>query len=85
MNMLAMCNYTELNMKRGGDGKGVKVWCFKPGYVAANSSGDHAGDSDVGRGAEDAMVSARGLVDVVEGRRDGDVGRFVEAVGVIPW
>jgi hypothetical protein len=31
------------------------------------------------------MVSARGLVDGVEGRRDGDVERFVEAGGVIPW
>lgn len=53
---------------------GVKVWAVAPGFFATD-----IGEGDPGAmrkmGAGDPAVGGEALVDVVEGRRDGDVGR----------
>lgn len=64
--------------------KGVKVWGVDPGLCAT----DFAGEYSMARGRDPAEGGAI-VVDVIEGRRDADVGRvcfdqYGEA-GVRPW
>ncbi|KUJ09722.1 NAD(P)-binding protein [Mollisia scopiformis] len=81
LNMLAMCHHAELGPK------GVKVWTFNPGYVVTNLSGTgEAGRQErIKNGAGDAKESAEGILKLVDGRRDQDVGKFVNKDGIHPW
>lgn len=81
LNMLMVCHHVEFKER------GIKVWAFNPGYVVTNLSGTgEAGIQErISNGAGDARVSARSLVEIVSGKRDGDVGKHIEAEGVIPW
>ena len=65
----------------------MKFWAFNPGYVVTNLSGTgEAGIQErINNGAGDARISARGLVEIVNGKRDGDVGKHIEGEGVVPW
>ncbi|CZR66410.1 related to short chain dehydrogenase [Phialocephala subalpina] len=81
MNMMMMCHHAELGPK------GVKVWAFNPGYVVTNLSGtgEQGRQERISNGAGDAGESARGIVRLVDGRRDADVGRFVNKDGFHAW
>lgn len=78
LNMLAACHVMELGPR------GVKVWAVCPGYVVTNLGG---GDREAKErtGATSASGSAELVKSVVEGGRDGDVGRFVHKDGVYDW
>lgn len=81
INMLVACQHVE-------DGpRGVKLWAFDPGYVVTNLSGtgEKGIQERIDRGAGDARESARALVDIVLGKRDGDVGKLVHKDGEHPW
>jgi NAD(P)-dependent dehydrogenase (short-subunit alcohol dehydrogenase family) len=79
LNMLAACHAMEFKEW------GCKVWAFDPGFVITNLTGE----ADRGRrrkqGAESSEVSARALLRIVVGERDGEVGRHVHKDGVHPW
>jgi NAD(P)-dependent dehydrogenase (short-subunit alcohol dehydrogenase family) len=81
LNMLTAYDYAHL-----GD-QGVKVWSCCPGYVVTNLSG--TGESGVqervARGAGSPKESADGLLAIVEGKRDADVGKFVHKNGIYGW
>lgn len=81
LNMLVACNVVTYGPK------GVKAWAFDPGYVVTNLSG--TGEKGVEerkqRGAGDPRISAQSLADIVDGKRDGDVGKFVHGNGIYPW
>jgi NAD(P)-dependent dehydrogenase (short-subunit alcohol dehydrogenase family) len=81
LNMLMVCHHVELKER------GIKVWAFNPGYVVTNLSGTgEAGIQErIRNGAGDASVSAKALVEIVAGTRDGDVGKHIDGEGVIPW
>lgn len=79
--MLMMCHHVELGAK------GVKVFAFNPGYVVTNLSGtgEQGVQERIRNGAGDLKESAEGIVRCVEGRRDADVGKFVNKDGFHLW
>ncbi|KAF9890000.1 hypothetical protein FE257_006680 [Aspergillus nanangensis] len=79
LNMFVVQQYKELNKK------GVKVFAVCPGLVRSNLRGkDEESVSESGI-AGDPKESGRTILSVIEGRRDGDLGRFVHAGGVYAW
>jgi NAD(P)-dependent dehydrogenase (short-subunit alcohol dehydrogenase family) len=81
LNMLMACNQADLGPK------GFKVWAFNPGYVVTNLSGtgEKGRQERIRNGAGDASVSAKALANVVEGKRDADVGKHVHKDGIHLW
>jgi NAD(P)-dependent dehydrogenase (short-subunit alcohol dehydrogenase family) len=81
LNMLAICNHVALRPQ------GIKVWTYCPGYVVTNLSGtgEKGRRERVERGARDPKESAEGILAIVEGKRDSEVGKFVHKDGVYPW
>lgn len=81
LNMLTAYDYARL-----GD-KGVKVWAYCPGYVVTNLSGtgEKGIQERVERGARSPKESAEGLLAIVEGKRDADVGKFIHKDGIYGW
>ena len=63
--------------------EGVRVWAVNPGWRATNLSGN--AEAAAKRGALDPEGGALVIVDVVEGRKDGDVGKHVDENGGLDW
>lgn len=61
----------------------VKVWCISPGYLATGLGGNK--ERNVQRGAIDPAIGGRFVKDVLEGKRDGDVGKVIQREIVQPW
>lgn len=82
MNMLAAChryNYAEW---------GCKVLAFNPGFCVSNLTGEKGREMRIELGARDPQDPAVALVDVVLGKRDGDIeknGMVDLDGGVLPW
>ncbi|RYP57239.1 hypothetical protein DL770_010709 [Monosporascus sp. CRB-9-2] len=82
MNMMAAChkyNYAEL---------GWKVCAFNPGFCVTNLTGPKGREMRIQAGARPARDAADALVEVVQGKRDGDVAKsgIVDLDGgVQPW
>ncbi|TVY93865.1 Short-chain dehydrogenase/reductase [Lachnellula willkommii] len=81
LNMLTAYDHVQL-----GD-KGIKIWAFCPGYVVTNltGTGEQGVQERIARGAGSPKESASGLLAIVEGKRDADVGKFVHKDGVYGW
>ncbi|KAJ9641164.1 hypothetical protein H2204_002842 [Knufia peltigerae] len=80
MNMATACMYASYK------DWGCKVWSFDPGFVVTNLSGAENRDRRVSMGAQSSETSAKGLREIVEGVRDGEVGKFVGREGsTFPW
>lgn len=62
---------------------GVKVWCISPGLLATNLGGNAEALRKMG--AEDPVVGGNFIRDVLEGKRDMDVGRVINRAGIQPW
>ena len=81
----AAMNMIALNEKIEYAGKGLKVFVACPGFVRSNLRGTGE-DARSGWGkAGDPEVSGRMVLDIVSGKRDGDVGKFVWTNGTYPW
>ncbi|GKT45178.1 short-chain dehydrogenase/reductase tropE [Colletotrichum spaethianum] len=79
LNMLTACQHVALQEF------GVKVWSFCPGYVITDIGGDREFRATQG-GADSSETSAQGILEIVEGKRDDEVGRFLGRYGKqIPW
>ncbi|KAI1778779.1 NAD(P)-binding protein [Hypoxylon cercidicola] len=63
---------------------GVKVWAVSPGFLATGLGGFGA-DRMRQMGALDPSVGGQLIRDVVQGKRDADVGKIVRSNGVQPW
>ncbi|XXH02197.1 hypothetical protein Hte_008565 [Hypoxylon texense] len=63
---------------------GVKVWCISPGALATGLGGIGA-DKMRQLGALHPSVGGQLIRDVVQGKRDADVGKVVRSNGVQPW
>ena len=63
---------------------GVKVWGVGPGFLATNLGGMSVEEARK-RGAGDPSAGGEIVRSVVEGERDGDVGRIVVKGGISPW
>ena len=73
LNMLTAYSYTL------PEAEGVKVWSFCPGYVVTDLGGDR--ELKTSMGVDSSETSARGILEIVEGKRDAEVGKFVEREG----
>ena len=79
LNMLMMCHHVEFM------DKGIKVFAFDPGYVVTNLTGEADRENRIKRGAGDPADSAKAIVDIVNGSRDSDAGKFLHMDGLYPW
>jgi NAD(P)-dependent dehydrogenase (short-subunit alcohol dehydrogenase family) len=82
------CSKTALNMlmldwnhKLKADG--VKVWCVGPGILATNLG--NVPEKAKEMGAKHPSIGGRLIKRVVEGERDGSVGKIVIEAGIMPW
>ncbi|KAH7396399.1 hypothetical protein BKA66DRAFT_409312 [Pyrenochaeta sp. MPI-SDFR-AT-0127] len=91
-NMISSCLYVELGLgveqvdvaKTGGeeaDGKLIKVFCYDPGFTISNLTQHNTKESGA-RSAEESVVS---IMDVVDGKRDEEAGKFIHNTGGYPW
>lgn len=81
----AAVNMLVVEWAKGLEKDGVRVWGVDPGRCVTNLAGE--GLEEVARkmGAREAVDGARLVVEVMEGKRDGEVGRVVWDKGVRPW
>ncbi|KAM0256035.1 hypothetical protein ACHAQJ_005234 [Trichoderma viride] len=63
---------------------GVKVWAVSPGFLATGLGGVGA-EQLKKMGALDPSVGGNFVKDVIEGKRDQDVGKVIHANGIQPW
>jgi NAD(P)-dependent dehydrogenase (short-subunit alcohol dehydrogenase family) len=68
LNMSTAYQYAQLK-------DGFKVWTYCPGYVVTDLGGDR--EERKAQGLESSETSAQGLLQIVQGERDADVGGFV--------
>ncbi|KAH8728126.1 hypothetical protein GQ44DRAFT_737819 [Phaeosphaeriaceae sp. PMI808] len=79
LNMLTAYQYVQLQ------GLGFKVWAYCPGYVISDLTNNREIRSQV-PWCESSETSAQGILDIVHGERDADVGQFVtKRGGKYPW
>lgn len=64
-------------------GDGVKVWAVSPGFLATKLGGDQEANKKMGAG--DPALGGALIRDIIEGARDGDVGKVVSQSGIQPW
>lgn len=62
---------------------GVKVWSISPGFLATGLGGNQEASKSLGAG--DPATAGEFVKNVLEGQRDGDVGRVLTRQGVQPW
>ena len=65
--------------------KGVMVFVVCPGLVRSYLRGHSEEEVSSGGRAGDPAVSGQLILDVIEGKRDADVGRLIHKDGVYPW
>lgn len=63
---------------------GVLIHCIDPGLLAT-SFGGTTPDEQRKYGAEEPIVGGRFIRDVIEGKRDQDVGKLINKDGIVPW
>lgn len=64
---------------------GVKVWAYCPGFVITDLQDDREAREAL-PWCESSETSAQGVLDIVKGERDEDVGKFVtKRGGMYPW
>jgi NAD(P)-dependent dehydrogenase (short-subunit alcohol dehydrogenase family) len=73
LNMLTGYQYYQLK------DVGAKVWSYCPGYVTTDLGRDR--DVRVQQGIDSSETSAQGILEIVEGKRDAEVGTFVARYG----
>ncbi|ORX96500.1 hypothetical protein BCR34DRAFT_593832 [Clohesyomyces aquaticus] len=74
LSMITACHFVEF-------GPEVKVFAYDPGFTVSNL-GPH---NNVESGARSAEESVRPLVEVLDGKRDGEAGLLLHNTGVWPW
>ncbi|KAH7355933.1 short chain dehydrogenase [Pyrenochaeta sp. MPI-SDFR-AT-0127] len=78
LNMLTACQHVALQEVGG------TAWAYCPGYVITDLTGDR--ENRKNQGAESSETSAHGILEIVEGQRDSEVGKFVTKYGKqFPW
>ena len=64
-----------------GEKKKMKVFCYDPGFTVSNL-GPHNKKEFGARSAEETVKS---IMEVVDGKRDEEVGKFIHNTGEYPW
>lgn len=80
----AAMNMMMLNWVRLLKEDNVRIWCISPGFLATSMGGIGA-EVLKKMGAGDPSIGGHFIKDVVEGKRDEDVGKVINSTGVQPW
>ena len=75
LSMVTACQWVEYGPL------GIKVFAYDPGFTQSNLGPHNKAEN----GARPAAESVMPLIDVLEGKRDDEVGRFLHNTGVYPW
>ncbi|RDW89899.1 Cytochrome P450 [Aspergillus mulundensis] len=75
LNMVTACQVVDF------EPYGVKVFLYDPGFTQS-SLGPH---NKAENGARNVRDSVRPLMDVLEGKRDGETGRILHNTGIYSW
>ncbi|GKT41952.1 short-chain dehydrogenase/reductase tropE [Colletotrichum spaethianum] len=59
----------------------AKVWAYCPGYVVTNLTGENDRQNRIDSGADSSETSAQGILEILQGKRDSEVGKFVARFG----
>ncbi|KAJ5297652.1 hypothetical protein PENANT_c005G02222 [Penicillium antarcticum] len=81
----AALNMMTIQMHKRLKDQTVRVFAFCPGLVRSNLRGASEDAVTAQGNAGDPMVSANALLEIIEGQRDEDVGKFVHKDGCYPW
>lgn len=73
LNMLTAYQYQQLK------DEGFKVWSFCPGFVVTDLGRDREVREKIG--CESSETSAQGILEILEGQRDDEVGMFLQRYG----
>lgn len=66
----------------GGEAdKQIKVFCYDPGFTVSNL-GPHNKQEFGARSAEKTVES---IMELVDGKRDAEMGKFIHNTGEYPW
>lgn len=60
---------------------GVKVWALSPGYLATGLGGSQ--EKNKAQGAQDPSVAGPFVREVLEGKRDDQVGKIIKRDGEV--
>jgi len=60
---------------------GIKVFAYDPGFTQSNLGPHNKAEN----GAKPASEAVMPLIDVLEGKRDHEAGKFLHNTGVYPW
>jgi NAD(P)-dependent dehydrogenase (short-subunit alcohol dehydrogenase family) len=74
LNMLTAYQHQQLK------GDGFKIWSYCPGWVITDIGKDREIRKHMD-GCESSETSAQGILEILEGQRDGEVGQFVTKYG----
>lgn len=74
LNMLTAYQYQQLK------GEGFKIWSYCPGFVITDIGKDREERKSM-QGCDSSETSAQGILEILEGRRDAEVGQFIERYG----
>ncbi|KAF9695558.1 hypothetical protein EKO04_006557 [Ascochyta lentis] len=74
LNMLTAYQYQQLK------GEGFKIWSYCPGFVITDIGKDRE-TRKVMQGCDSSETSAQGILEILEGQRDGEVGQFLQRYG----
>ena len=78
LNMLTAYQWYQLKPE------GFKIWTYCPGYVATDLTDNR--EERVKTGADSSETSAKGLLEIIQGERDADVGGYIGRNGLKhPW
>lgn len=80
LNMMTACRNVELAKQ------GVKVFAFNPGFTITALTGEEQVEMRREEGAREPRVVGEACVRVVQGERDGELGRLLDVEGgALPW
>ncbi|KZM20430.1 oxidoreductase [Ascochyta rabiei] len=74
LNMLTAYQYQQLR------GEGFKIWSYCPGFVITDIGSDREARKSM-QGCESSETSAQGILEILEGQRDEEVGQFLQRYG----
>ena len=75
LNMVTVCQWVEYGPS------GIKVFAYDPGFTQSNLGPQNKAEN----GAKPASEAVMPLIDVLEGKRDHEDGKFLHNTGVYPW
>ena len=74
LNMLTAYQYQQLK------DEGFKVWSYCPGFVITDLAQDREARKNI-PGCDSSETSAQGILEILEGERDEEVGQFLQRYG----